>query len=744
MKNLTVNSLRSCLNIIVACLVVVLVVAPGSVMAQNSSGGDGRDEVTLVRPEAGGPVYKTWQQAGQRWVSISMDDGATWSEPRAMIDTISFAAGVIAPGESLPAVPKGLEAGEDNRVFLVQFETQSLAEWRRQLRDLGVEVLTYVPHNSHLVRMDPALVSGVESLPFVRWLGAFEPSYRLSPELLTDLSSPDAIARRFRIMAPVAGAEEKASLALDIQAAGGQVVLANPEGYIVEALLTDTQAFELLSSNHLQWIEEWSAPEEDMDNGRIVAGADYVAATPAGYDGTGVRAEVCDGGVDPDHPDFLNPVPIHGAVNSAGENHGTCTYGINFGNGSGNAAATGMVPGAYGYFAYYAALSASYTRYFHTSELVNPALAYQCVYQSNSWGNNRTFFYTSISAEMDDIIWQSDITIFQSQSNAGNQDSRPQAWAKNIVSVGGAYHYNNTNSSDDRWNFGASIGPADDGRIKPDLTFFYDATLTTDADPGGYVGGAYYSNFGGTSGATPMVAGTSGLFFQMWADNVWGTAPGAGSVFDERPHFTTMKALLINNGEQYNWLAGGPNADLTRVVQGWGRPNAQNAYDRAPMTGIIDETSVLQELEKDTYTATVPAAQDALKVTMVYADRAGVPGTTPHRINDVTLKVTAPDSTVYWGNNGLTAGLWSTPGGAADTINTVENVFIENPAAGVWTIEVEAVEVNMDVHIETPEDDQDYALVVYGVTDFSGGSFSAIFADGFEDGTSAAWAQTVP
>lgn len=237
-----------------------------------------------------------------------------------------------------------------------------------------------------------------------------------------------------------------------------------------------------------------------------------------------------------------------------------------------------------------------------------------------------------------------------------------------------------------------------------------------------------------------MTAGTSGLLFQMWQDNVWGTAPGSGTVFEERPHFTTMKALMINTATQYDWNTTNPT--LTRVRQGWGYPSAQSAYDRAAKTVVLDETSVLEVMQKDSYTATVPAAQDALKVTMVYADRAGNPASLPHRVNDVTLKVIAPDGTIYWGNSGLSSGIWSTPGGSADTINTVENVFIQNPAAGNWTIEVEAVEVNMDVHVETPGiDDQDYALVVYGV---SGLTTPAIFMDGFETGNSDAWTWAVP
>ncbi len=712
--------------------------AAGTALPADAAPDDVRDNLRVVRPDGSSVAFSSWEEAGSRWTAVSKDGGATWPEPRAMVDTISLRAGALVPGVTSPVAAKTIPVADDNRVFLVQFETQSLSAWRDRLRGLGAEVLVFVPSNSHIVRMDAGLVRDVEALPFVRWVGSYDPAFRTDPELLAALDASDVMTTRYNLMTFVPGADDKARLAAEVQALGGQVVRANDSGYILEADLTDSQVLALLPSNDLQWIDEWSAPEEDMNNGRELAGADYVLSTPGGYDGTGVRAEVMDGGVDTDHPDFINPVPIHGNVSSTGTSHGTCTYGINFGTGSGSAPATGMAPGAYGYFAYYNALT---NRYSHTAELVNPALPYQCVYQSNSWGSARTTQYTSISAEMDDIIWQSDIAIFQSQSNAGWQDSRPQAWAKNVISVGGAYHYNNADPNDDRWSSGASTGPAADGRIKPDLTFFYDSTYTTDADPGGYSSGAYTGTFGGTSGATPMVAGTSALLFQMWADDVWGTAPGAGSVFDERPHFTTTKALMINTANQYDWTLGGNNSDLTRVRQGWGYPDVQNAYDRAALTHVIDESSVLQALDKDIYNSVVPVGQDALKVTLVYADRAGTPGANPHRVNDVTLKVIAPDGvTEYWGNHGLDSSVWSSPGGSADTLNTVENVFIQNPTPGTWTIEVEAVEVNMDVHVETPEDDQDYALVIYGVTAVT----DELFSDGFESGDTSAWGNWVP
>jgi len=269
------------------------------------------------------------------------------------------------------------------------------------------------------------------------------------------------------------------------------------------------------------------------------------------------------------------------------------------------------------------------------------------------------------------------------------------------------YHYDTLTKTDDAWNYGASIGPASDGRIKPDFCSFYDYILTTTSGSPT----AYTTTFGGTSGATPIIAGYFGLFFQMWSDGIFGNdVDPSGTVFDNRPHMTTAKAMMINTADQYPF--NGTTHDKTRMHQGWGMPSVKNLYDLRDNFYIIDESDTLLPFEVATHTVAVEAGSPFLKVTMTYADPAGNPSVqTQHRINDLTLKVTSPSNVVYWGNYGLKTAVWSQPDGNADTKDTVECVFIQNPESGAWTIEVSADEIVEDSHVETPELDADYALV---------------------------------
>jgi hypothetical protein len=130
----------------------------------------------------------------------------------------------------------------------------------------------------------------------------------------------------------------------------------------------------------------------------------------------------------------------------------------------------------------------------------------------------------------------------------------------------------------------------------------------------------------------------------------------------------------------------------------------------------VNETDLLQNLQTKQYRVYVAAGTSEFKATLAYSDYWGTTSSTVHRINAVTLKVTTPGGTIYYGNNGLIGtSNYSTAGGSENLTDNIQNVFLQNPSAGVYTIEVRAAAVNQDGHAESAEMDVDYSLVASGV-----------------------------
>lgn len=628
-------------------------------------------------------------------------DGRTWGPVQPQARYIRLRSRTFDPvAGGAEAVAPSLRASSGSAAHLVQFATVPLDGQRAELRRLGVRIGAYIPDFAYVVRMRPALRQTVADLPYVRWIGAYQPADKVDAEATTRSSG----RQEYTITLVERDAVDQRRVADHVRALGGVVVQQSQSRRLVQARLDPAQLAELARRDEVLAVDRWSAPEYDMDIARAAGGANHVE-TAGGYRGQGVRGEVMDGGLRTTHQEFQARPPLLPRGNTSSTGHGTPTYGQIFASGT-NPANRGLLPEGQGIFS----PSGGGDRYGHTGNLVDPSGPLRAVFQSNSWGGGLTTSYTSASAQMDDIVFDHDLLICQSQSNAGTRMSRPQAWAKNVLSVGGFYHRNTLSRSDDAWNGGASIGPAADGRIKPDLSNFYDRTGTTSSTSDT----SYTSSFGGTSGATPITCGYAGLMFQMWADGVFAGAPGQNrDVFASRPHAATAKALLINSANEFPF--SGLSHDLTRVHQGWGSVSVQNLYEQAKAGGwrlpvLVDETDLLTVGQQKAYTVATDGTRP-LRATMVYTDPMGSPSAARARVNDLSLKVTAPDGTVYWGNNGLDAGNWSTAGGTPNTVDTVENVFIERPAAGTWTVEVRADEVNVDGHPETSATDVDYALV---------------------------------
>ena len=623
------------------------------------------------------------------------------------------------PLEGEVAVPAGFSAGATNQLFVVQFTAAPTWQDRAALAELGAEVLWYAPQNGYVVRQDGSRRRQVEALPHVRWVGTFHPAYRLEPELLAGLLAGAVKSDRYVLVMADPKHDEQALVAA-IEREGGTMWRYAGGNLLVEADLTAAQLTAIAREDTVLWIQRSTPIGEDMDNARIQGGADYIEQL-GGYTGKGVRGHIMEG-IYPTHTEFAanayRTAP-QSVFSGSPTTHGNSTFGEIFSRGA-VAAARGLCPDGQGYFTDYnyvyssAAMStAQNTRYGVVRAITDPLGQWRVMFQTASWGYGTIVNYDARSAEMDWIIHEFDIPICQSQSNTGNQTSRPQAWAKNIISVGALNHLNTANPNDDTQS-GTSMGPATDGRIKPDLCGYYDRIHTTSGST------TYTTSFGGTSGATPMTAGHLGLTIEMFTDGLFGQAatPNWQSRFDYKPHFSTAKALMINTARQYDPAINGSGA-TSRFRQGWGFPALHDMYDLRHNMLVLDELDVLQQGRGRSYWVFVKPNTPQFRNTMVYADlAAAVPFSSPHRVNNLDLRVVSPTGTVYHGNNGMATtpiNRYTLPGGAPDNLNTVENVFVQNPAAGIWRVDVTAPLVVLDQHVETTAVDADFALVSSGI-----------------------------
>src|SRR4030095_2499742 len=52
-----------------------------------------------------------------------------------------------------------------------------------QVSDLGVLSLRYIPDDAFIVRFDTVRLADVRALPFVRWVGEYQPEYKVAAAL---------------------------------------------------------------------------------------------------------------------------------------------------------------------------------------------------------------------------------------------------------------------------------------------------------------------------------------------------------------------------------------------------------------------------------------------------------------------------------------------------------------------------------------------------------------------------------
>ena len=295
-----------------------------------------------------------------------------------------------------------------------------------------------------------------------------------------------------------------------------------------------------------------------------------------------------------------------------------------------------------------------------------------------NWGpaTQPTFHWLYINGSYN---WSTSMVHYSDGTMAGYELLPPQGVAKNVLTVGavsnvlGGY----TSPSNVFLASFSSVGPTDDGRIKPDVVaqgvnLFTTSNATDSA----------YTTQSGTSFAAPSVAGSLNLLQQLYCD-VNGTNRALLA--------STLKGFAIHTADDCG--ATGPDYSF-----GWGLMNTPAAAQLITNDLAGDGHSHIKEVslpDGETITFPVLASNTSpLKITICWTDPPGPmlsPSLNPTNlvlINDLDLRVISPNGSTNmpWVLDPANPSSAATPG---DNVrDNTEQVYIATPSNGFYTVKV--------------------------------------------------------
>jgi serine protease AprX len=628
------------------------------------------------------------------------------------------------------------EGGPD--LHLVQLVGPTRAEWLATLSAGGLEVVRYVHPYTYVAWGDDHALAQAEGHAFVRWTGAFESAFRLNSQepavgeaavqvnvLLYRGADADQVQRRMKALDGELGTLQAvdrvlALAPLRLPAPALRAAARIPGVYSIQVVPTDGGLRGEMSN------------QVNVNNvgGTNLAFPGYRQwLASVGLDGSGVILANVDDGIRDTHLDLAGRMaPCSGLTcgGSAAKDHGTHTAGIMAADGTagvldgGFLRGLGMAPGAklveQLFDPTYKAPAGM--RFLMTESYRNGASI-----SGNSWGSaNTPQGYDLHTMQVDIGVRDADpeapgnqplayiLSIMNGQGGTSTQGAPDEA--KNTLTVGSTYMQLSSgeqmlNIGDLSWN--TAHGPALDGRKIPHLVapgWYVDST-SAGSD-------SSYLLRGGTSMASPQVAGAAALFVQYY--RTWrGINPSPALI---KAAFLAVAHDLAGHLDADGNVLGHPFDSK----QGWGRLDVAAVLDpSAPVyyfdqLGIFDDTGQVWQREFLAADSSLPVR---LMLAWTDAPGHGQGGTTPAWNNNLDLVVEAGGQT-YRGNAFGTDG-WSLAGGGADYMNNTEGVFLPSGGASPFAVRVVASNINSDgVPNYGYDTDQDFALVCYNCLPSSG------------------------
>lgn len=544
---------------------------------------------------------------------------------------------------------------------LVTFEKMPSSEGIAEMNGLGIELLDYIPENTYVAKLPVGVTEETLSGLGIVQLLALKLEYKLSLELQALTFKPgrpnDIQEVFFELFDPnleTLGDFAEMVTRFDTETGLGHAAMP----------IKDVRRFAGLYD--VKYVEaEPPVGEPESDDGRNLHRSNAIDVEySAGrqFDGSGVNVAVNDDGFVGPHIDFQGRVEQTEVAGDFAGSHGDGVAGVIGAAGNLNPQYRGMAPGARLFIRQYDQEMPG------TIELLEDS---NVVIFNTSYSNGCNAGYTITTSLMDQQ--QFDHPGLMQVFSAGNSNGDDcgygagDQWgnitgghkmAKNVIATANL-------SANDSIASSSSRGPASDGRIKPDISAHGKDQMSNYPDN-------EYTSFGGTSAASPGVAGVLAQLYQAHREMFLEEAPAA-----------LMKCVLLNTANDL----GNTGPDFT---YGWGKVNAIKALrlleDGRFSTGTVNSGETIS------IPVQVPSGVELGKIMVYWADEDATPMAATALINDLDITIEDPSQNVhlpYVLDHTPISSLLSAPATqGVDHLNNMEQVPLFNPIPGTYQLNI--------------------------------------------------------
>ncbi|MBL7700838.1 MAG: S8 family serine peptidase [Ferruginibacter sp.] len=586
--------------------------------------------------------------------------------------TVLLHSGKFMPDENINTVTKASPVFEQSlfngrHYVVIQFKTLPTQLQKDDLKAAGIELIDYIPNNAYTASVAADInISAFRSSLF-RSVFRFRTADKAAADFLSGHVPGYAIKQAGYADVDIIGYEKlkQANVQQAVALLGATIIQDVPDFRMFTVRIPVENVKQLASLPFVQWVE-FIAPPNQQENlpGRSLHRVNVLNDGVRNLKGDGMNIGVWDERAS-QHLDFSPAGRLVNVDPGGAGSHGTHVSGTIGGRGLINPTARGMAPNAtiFSYYGFSGDVQVAMATAIPANTLISSNHSYHdgLGVQCGLGGASASY---SLRSRNTDINLNNFPYHLHCHSSGNNQAACSGGWgtitgtgksAKNNVVVGNI-------TTDEVLSGSSSCGPVHDGRIKPEIVAMGTNVFST------YTPLNTYGTISGTSMSTPGITGTVALLAQRYKQLNSNILPPS----------SLIKNIACNTAQDLGTT--GPDYRF-----GFGRVNALAAVKILEQNRYALNT--ITTGNTNDITITVPAGASRLRVMLTWNDPAAAANSAFALVNNLDLRVIeGANTTLPWILNPSSP---ATPAiQADDNISNIEQVTINNPAAGTYTLRV--------------------------------------------------------